>query len=77
LEQKRIELNIFIDNCALSSETVVKKAREFEELANRSYDIKDAVYWMRRAKRLEILLQEAREYCPDNCKVEIEKVLKL
>jgi hypothetical protein len=34
LEIKRAELRIYIDNFNLSSEAVVKKAREFEELEN-------------------------------------------
>jgi hypothetical protein len=41
LEIKRAELKIYIDNFNLSSEAVVRKAREFENLANKVYDIKD------------------------------------
>lgn len=75
LEQKRNELNFFIDNLCLSSEAVVKKAREFEDLANKTYNIKDGAYWMQKAKSLEVLLNQVQIYCPENYKTEIEKVL--
>lgn len=75
LEIKRAELRILIDNFNLSSEAVVKKAREFEELANRVYVIRDGAYWMSRTKKLENLLREVSVFCPAGYKYEIEKVL--
>lgn len=77
MEQKRNELYLFIDNFSLSSEAVVKKAREFEELANKAYEIKDGIYWMQRAKNLEALLNEVEVYFPEKYKREIEKVLEV
>ncbi|MDP4146946.1 MAG: hypothetical protein Q8936_21150 [Bacillota bacterium] len=75
LEIKRAELNIYIENFNLSSEAVVKKAREFETLANKIYGIKDGAYWMSRAKELEDLLREVSVFCPAWYKDGIEKVL--
>lgn len=77
LELKRSELNLFLDNFSLSSEVVVKKAREFEELANRIYKIKDGAFWMERAKKLEGLLKEAADLCPENYKNEIKMTLEV
>jgi predicted nucleotidyltransferase component of viral defense system len=76
LELKRAELKTFIDNFHLSSEAVVRKAREFEELANKVYAIKDGAYWMRRAKNLESLLCEVSAFCPAGFKHEINKALE-
>lgn len=76
LESKRDELKTFIDNFHLSSEAVVKKAREFEELANKVYGIKDGVYWMQRAKLLEGLLREAEAFCPSGYKHELNRALE-
>jgi hypothetical protein len=76
-ELKRDELKIFIDNFHLSSEAVVSKAREFEDLANKVYRIKDGAYWMQRAKNLEGLLNEVEAFCPAGYKNEIKKVLEL
>lgn len=56
LEIKRAELKIYIDSFNLSSEAVVNKAMEFENLANKVYEIKDGAYWMKRSKELEDLL---------------------
>jgi hypothetical protein len=64
LELKRAELKILIDNFHLSSEAVVRKAREFEDLSNKVYGIKDGAYWMGRSKNLEGLLREASAFCP-------------
>lgn len=77
LELKRSELNLFLDNFSLSSEVVVKKAREFEELANRIYKIKDGAFWMVRAKKLEGLLKEVADLCPENYKNEIKMTLEV
>jgi hypothetical protein len=77
LEIRRAELKVYIDNFNLSSEAVVKKAREFENLANKTYDIKDGSYWMDRSKKLESLLNEVSAFCPAGYKCEIEKVLGL
>lgn len=77
LELKRDELKIFIDNFQLSSEVVVRKAREFEELANKVYGIKDGAYWMQRAKNLEGLLNEVEAFCPAGYRNEIKKVLEV
>jgi hypothetical protein len=77
LEIKRAELKIFIDNFSLSSEAVVRKAREFEDLANKVYKIKDGSYWMERSKKLEGLLQEVLPFCPAGYKFEIEKSMEI
>jgi hypothetical protein len=77
LEIKKAELKIFIDNFSLSSEAVVRKAREFEDLANKVYEIKDGVYWMQRSNKLEGLLQEVLPFCPAGYKHEIEKSMEL
>jgi hypothetical protein len=77
LEFKRAELNILLENFSLSSESVVEKAREFEELANKTYGIKDGVYWMQRAMELERLLREVQVFCPIIQKNEIEEMLKV
>jgi hypothetical protein len=77
LEIKRKELVTLVDNFCLSSETVVKMAREFEEMANKVYDIRDGAYWMNRAKKLENLLNEVQVHCPEKHKTEIEKVLRV
>lgn len=75
LEIKRAELNIYIENFNLSSNAVVKKAREFETLANKIYGIKDGAYWMSRTKKLEDILREVSVFCPAGYKYEIEKAL--
>lgn len=75
LEIKRAELNIYIENFNLSSDAVVKKAREFETLANKIYGIKDGAYWMSRTRMLEELLKEVSVFCPAGYKCEIEKKL--
>jgi hypothetical protein len=75
LEVKRAELKILIDNFNLSSEAVVKKAREFEDLANSVYGIKDGAYWMQRCRKMEGLLREVSPFCPAGDKYEIEKAL--
>ena len=77
LELKRLELNTLIDNFNLTSEFVVKKAREFEELANKTYGIKDGAYWMQRYKRIEELLKQVNGYCPARFKSEIAEALKV
>lgn len=77
LEIKRAELKVYIDNFNLSSEAVVKKAREFEDLANRVYGIKDVAYWMQRCRRMEGLLREVSTFCPAGYKYEIEKALEM
>jgi len=77
LEIKRAELKIYIDNFNLSSEAVVKKAREFEDLANRVYGIKDGSYWMQRCRKIEGLLREVSQFCPSGYKYEIEKAMEL
>jgi hypothetical protein len=77
LEIKRAELKVYLDNFNLSSEAVVKKAREFEDLANRVYGIKDGAYWMQRCGRMEGLLGEVSPFCPAGYKYEIEKALGL
>jgi hypothetical protein len=56
---------------------VVRKAREFEELVNKVYGIKDGAYWMQRAKNLEGILKEVEAFCPAGYKYEIKKVLKV
>lgn len=76
LELKRAELKTLIDNFHLSSEAVVRKAREFEDLSNKVYGIKDGAYWMRRSKKLEGLLMETSAFCPAGHKYEIEKALE-
>jgi hypothetical protein len=76
LEVKRAELKIYIDNFNLSSEAVVRKAREFEKLANKAYGVKDGAYWMERSRKLEELLREAAEFCPAGHKHEIAQALK-
>jgi hypothetical protein len=75
LEIKRAELKIYIDSFNLSSEAVVKKAREFESLANKIYEIKDGDYWMKRSMELEDLLKEVSAFCPAGYKYEIKKIL--
>lgn len=75
LEIKRAELKVYIDNFNLSSDAVVRKAREFENIANKIYGIKDGAYWMDRSKKLESLLNEVSAFCPAGYKYEIEKVL--
>jgi hypothetical protein len=77
LEIKRAELKVYIDNFNLSSEVVVKKAKEFEDLANSVYGIKDGAYWMQRCRKLEGLLGEVTCFCPSGYKYEIEKALGL
>lgn len=77
LEIKRNKLNLFIDNFCLSSEIVVKAAMEFEELANKTYGIKDSAYWMQRTMKLETLLREVEAYCPEKYKIEIENGIKV
>lgn len=77
LEIKRAELRTFIDNFQLSSEVVVRKAREFEDLANKVYGIKDGAYWMLRSRRLEGLLREAAVFCPAGYKYEIGRALEV
>jgi hypothetical protein len=77
LELKRDELVTFIDNFHLSSDAVVKKAREFEELANKVYGVKDGAYWRQRTKKLEELLKEASVFCPAGYKYEIERALEV
>jgi hypothetical protein len=77
LEIKRAELKVYLDNFNLSSEAVVKKAREFEDLANKVYGIKDGVYWMERAKKMEGLLQEVLPFCPAGYKHEIERSMEI
>lgn len=76
LELKRAELKILVDNFHLSSEVVVRKAREFEELANKGYGIKDGAYWMQRAKRLEGILSEVWAFCPAEYRDGIKKTLE-
>jgi hypothetical protein len=77
LEIKRTELKILLDNFQLSSDTVVKKAREFEDLANKVYVVKDGAYWMQRSRKVEGLLKEALVYCPAGYRYEIEKEIEL
>lgn len=77
LELKRTELNILMENFCLSSELVVKKAREFEELANKTYEIKDGAYWMKRAKNLEKVLRDVQAFCPVIQRNDIEEMLKV
>jgi hypothetical protein len=77
LEIKRAELKILLDNFQLSSEAVVKKAREFEDLANKVYGIKDGAYWMQRSRRVEGLLKDALAYCPAGYRSEIEREMGL
>ena len=77
LDIKRDELNVLMENFCLNSEVVVKKAREFEELANKIYGIKDGAFWMKRAKSLEKLLRDVQAFCPVVQKNEIEEILKV
>jgi hypothetical protein len=77
LEQKRAELIALVDNFYLASEVVVKKAREFEALANKVYGVKDGAFWMQRANRLEKLLNEVSVFCPAGYKSEIAKALRM
>jgi hypothetical protein len=77
LEIKRAELKVYLDNFNLSSEAVVKKAREFEDLANRVYEIKDGAYWMQRCGKMEGILREVSPFCPAGYKFEIVKALEL
>lgn len=77
LESKRVELTVLVDNFCLSSDIVVRKAREFEELANESYAVKDGAYWMQRALKLSRILSEVEGYCPMQYKDEIAKLLKM
>jgi hypothetical protein len=74
---KRTELNVLMDNFCLTSEIVVRKAREFEELANKVYGIKDGAYWMKRANSLEKLLKDVQAFCPVVQKNEIVEILKV
>ena len=53
----------------------MKKAREFENLANKIYEIKDGAYWMKRSKELEDLLKEVSAFCPAGYKYEIDRVI--
>ena len=77
LELKRRELNTLLDNFNLTSEFVVKKAREFEELANKTYGIKDGAYWMQRYKKIEGLLKQVEGFCPAGYRSEIAEALKV
>jgi hypothetical protein len=77
LELKRDELKTFIDNFQLSSEVVVRKAREFEDMANKVYGIKDGAYWMQRAKNLEGILNEVEAFCLVGYSNEIKKILEV
>jgi hypothetical protein len=77
LDTKRYELNVLMENFCLTSDAVVKKAREFEELANKIYGVKDGAYWMKRAKRLEKLLKDVQAFCPVIQKNEINQILKV
>lgn len=63
LEIKRAELNSLVNNCSLSCEIVVRKAREFEELANKTYGLRDGSYWMQRSRKLEKLLRDVTGFC--------------
>lgn len=75
LEIKRAELKLLMEHFQLSSEAVVKKAREYEDLANKVYDIKDGAYWLQRTQKLEWLLREVSCFCPAGYRVEIERML--
>jgi hypothetical protein len=75
LELKRRELMILIDNFCLSSELVVSKAREFEDLSNEFYNLKDGAYWMQQSVKMAQLLKEVEIYCPIQYKNEIAKLL--
>jgi hypothetical protein len=77
LDIKRTELNVLMDNFCLTSEVVVKKAREFENLANRIYGVKDGAYWMKRAKSLEKILSHVQAFCPLVQSIEIAEILKV
>jgi hypothetical protein len=75
LEIKRAELKLLMEHFQLSSEAVVKKAREFEDLANKVYGIKDGAYWLQRTLKLEGLLREVSCFCPAGYRAEIERML--
>ena len=77
LELKRAELSLYIDNFNLSSEAVLRKAREFEDLANRIYGVRDGAYWLERSKKLEGLLREVWAFCPARHRNEIARVLEV
>jgi hypothetical protein len=64
-------------NKSITQFILLKKAREFVDLANKVYAIKDETYWMQRSKKLEGLLREASAFCPAGYKYEIEKALEI
>lgn len=56
---------------------VVKKAREFEDLANKVYGVKDGAYWMHKSKKLEGLLKGTLVFYPAGYKHEIDRALEM
>lgn len=77
LEQKREELYVLINNLHISSDTVLKKSMEFEELANKAYIVKNEAYWRNRAYRLERVLKKMEKFCPEGYRDELAAALTI
>lgn len=80
-------LELIYENISLTDENIrlalenrklmkrIEKARKFEELVSKVYDVEDVSYWKQRSMELQSMLKKVLPFCPTGYKVDIYKEL--